>query len=139
MCLNSALSSPRPGSRGPNFRAIAVGALLVMMGTAFLAGCGTTPIPAQPEVTHYDPDLGAADAYLYWGPEVSIGGPMRAGDARLNGGAGVSQVTRDINTVVVGTAAMPALRVVSQGVSGWYRARFYIDDQLWWDVGAVAP
>ena len=139
MSTNSARSSavPMSGPRRPRFRAIAAAALLVTMGSAVLVGCGKVPtaIPTPPAV-HYDPDLRAYYTILYWGPDLSIGG-MQAGEARLVGSAGATRAL-DINTVVVGTPAVPLLQVTSQGVSGGYRAHFYIDDQLWWDVGGIA-
>ena len=140
MSGNSAMSSAVSVSRSHNtrFRATAGAALIVTMGSAILVGCGKTSTPTRPLPVLYEPDLRAYEAYLYWGASP-IGGPMRAGDARLGERAGVARVAHDINSVVVGTTAMPALRVTSQGVSGVYGVQFYIDDQLWWEVGGPAP
>ena len=139
MNRNSAMPSvvPISGSRSPRFRTIAGAALLVSMGSAVLVGCGKTAIPTRPVMVHYDPDLKAYWASLYWGEPVSIGG-MRAGEARPSRSAGATRVAHDINTVVVGTEAIPMFQVTTQGVSGAYRAHIYIDDQLWWDVAGQA-
>jgi hypothetical protein len=126
---------PMSGSRGPRLRAIACVGLLVTMGCAALVGCGKKPTLTAPQA-HYDPDLRAYSAWLYWGPDIPIG---RARDARFAGIAGATQVTHDANVVVVGTSATPAFRVTTQGVSGWYQARIYVDDQLWWNTGGLPP
>ena len=136
---NRAIRSLAHGRRGRGlrFRAIA-GAVVLLLGGAAQSGCGKTS-PYQPQMQHYDPDLRAHEVSLYWGGSITIGGPLRASGDLHGRRAGAMRGAFDIsNTVVVGKQAIPACRIVSQGVSGAYWVRFYIDDQLWWNAGGKA-
>jgi len=122
--------------RGLRFRAIASAALL-MVGSAVLGGCGRKATPYQPvQAPPEDPDLVAVEAFIYWG-SIGIGSPARAGTVLPHGRAQTTRAAFDENsTVVVGTGVLPAFRMRSQGITADYRVHFYVDDTLWWDVGA---
>src|SRR5215467_10661701 len=112
-------------------------AAALLIGASW-AGCARKESPTQPAVEPLaPPELKAYELFIDWG-SFSIG----PGSTHLSSPAARYRATRgsadDAQLVVVGTGALPTLRMTSTVPSSSdYHVYFFDNDSLWWDVSAA--